>query len=463
MKEFNLDELEPINLQVDEMDSTKETNINSGLELLMNTKKISTSSKRNVHLGEVGEIEDELTRLYSNNKKVETNTLSGFANNLFNYSSNDIQEKKVTMDIDPTLGSATANCVNGIHKSRDGFSKINDIPAEFSGYNKLTDREKKTKKRKMLRDLNKTGNRNPTHCNEDTPYEEVEDEYNVHIEDNRRLSSVKVQKMWFMTIINSLEAVNGWYDPFNMSLDGWSESINDDLESYDDIFAELYDKYKGVKISPELSLLGRVGFSAGITIFTNRQLSSTPNDFSEVVKQSPTLMREFTKTATKIATDANPLFNLFSNQSNESNYGPPPRPIETKLQPPSERIIPKNSSRPDISMGRGSMFHEEGIDITNDRLNIQPENVFSPPSQRYEMKGPKGIDVNDFLPNVKNSINNNNNNNNNNNKDKTINILEENDSMISATSMRDMMNQSKPSKKSNRRKLSEKNTISLDI
>ena len=48
----------------------------------MNTKKISTSSKRNVHLGEVGEIEDELTRLYSNNKKVETNTLSGFANSL---------------------------------------------------------------------------------------------------------------------------------------------------------------------------------------------------------------------------------------------------------------------------------------------------------------------------------------------------------------------------------------------
>ena len=45
-------------------------------------------------------------------------------------------------------------------------------------------------------------------------------------------------------------------------------------------------------------------------------------------------------------------------------------------------------------------------------LDKNLDNVFSPPSQRYEMKGPKGIDVNDFLPNVKNSINNNNNNNN---------------------------------------------------
>ena len=442
MKEFNLDDLEPINLQIDE-----ETSISSGIELLMNTKKISNSSKRNVHLGEVGEIEDEINKLYSNNKKTETNTLSGFASNLFGLSSNNHEDKIKNIEIDHNLGSSTANCVSGISKSKDGFSKINDIPAEFSGYNKLSEREKKSKKRKMLRDLNKNGNRNSTHCNEDTPYDEVEDEYNIHMEDNRRQSSVKVQKMWFMTIINSMEALNGWYDPFNMSLDGWSESVNDDIESYDDIFAELYDKYRGVKISPELSLLGRIGFSAGITIFMNRQLSATSNDFSEVVKQSPTLMKEYTKTATKIVNDSNPIFNMFSSQSNESSYGPPPRPLETKLPPPSERMMP---SRPDIALGRGSIFHEDGIDIINDRLNIQQENTFTNSSlnQRYEMKGPKDINVNDFLPNV--------------NIKTQGNVVEENDSMISATSMREMMN-SKPLKKTNKRKISEKNTISLDI
>ena len=65
------------------------------------------------------------------------------------------------------------------------------------------------------------------------------------------------------------------------------------------------------------------------------------------------------------------------------------------------------------------------------------------------MKGPKDINVNDFLPNV--------------NIKTKVNVLEENDSMISATSMREMMMNNKPSKKTNRRKLSEKNTISLDI
>ena len=35
----------------------------------------------------------------------------------------------------------------------------------------------------MLRDLNRSGNRKSTHYNEDAPYEEVKNEYDVHIED----------------------------------------------------------------------------------------------------------------------------------------------------------------------------------------------------------------------------------------------------------------------------------------
>ena len=48
--------------------------------------------------------------------------------------------------------------------------------------------------------IRELSNRNPTHCNEDKPYEEVEDEYNVHIEDNRRLS-----KRDYETVIMSIQ------------------------------------------------------------------------------------------------------------------------------------------------------------------------------------------------------------------------------------------------------------------
>ena len=460
MQVFDLDDLEPVTIRLDEPDVKSTSNLGSGIELLMNTKKLSTSSKRNVHLGEVGEIEDEINRLYTP-KPSGSNTLSGFASNLFNFSSNE-NENETNMDNNNNnLGSATSTCVDsGKSKSHDGFSKINDIPAEFNGYNKLSEREKITKKRKMLRELEKNGNKNTNHCNQDTPYEDVEDEYNTYMEDKRKTSAIRFQRMCFTTFMNTLEVMNGLYDPFNISLDGLSETINDDLDSYDDTFGELYTKYNGVKISPELYLLGRLGFSIGMTIFTNRQLANMPSDYSNVIKQNPILMREFSKTATQMATDANPIFNMFNettnqSQSNESSYGPPPKPIQTKLPPPSERMIPKSSSRPDIQLGRGSMFHEQGVDMVKDRENVQQDTTILSSSSyqsrpRFEMKGPKDIDFSDFLNGMKP-------------KEKDNNIIEENDSLISVTSMRDMLNQSKPSKKTNRRKISEKNTISLDI
>ena len=66
-------------------------------------------------------------------------------------------------------------------KSRETERKIRgeeEIEKNF----KLSEREKKRKKSKMLRDLNRSENGNSTHCNKDTPYEEVENEYDVHIE-----------------------------------------------------------------------------------------------------------------------------------------------------------------------------------------------------------------------------------------------------------------------------------------
>ena len=81
--------LEPVTIQFDENESMGNkvpSNISNGIELLMNTKKLSNSTKRNVHLGEVGEVEDEINKIY--NKPIESNTLGGFANNLFNFSNN---------------------------------------------------------------------------------------------------------------------------------------------------------------------------------------------------------------------------------------------------------------------------------------------------------------------------------------------------------------------------------------
>ena len=46
-----------------------------------------------------------------------------------------------------------------------------------------------------------------------------------------------------MALISGIEFLNNRFDPFDIKLDGWSESIHENLNEYDDVFEELYEKY----------------------------------------------------------------------------------------------------------------------------------------------------------------------------------------------------------------------------
>ena len=79
----------------------------------------------------------------------------------------------------------------------------------------------------------------------DSNYDEVEDEYETALEDKRKKDSIKLQGWWFMTFVNSIEYANSAFNPFDINLDGWGEQISEDIDSYEEIFMELHDKYKG--------------------------------------------------------------------------------------------------------------------------------------------------------------------------------------------------------------------------
>ena len=50
--------------------------------------------------------------------------------------------------------------------------------------------------------------------------------------------------------VNSVEYANSAFNPFDINLDGWGEQVSEDLDSYEEIFAELHEKYKGGKNEP---------------------------------------------------------------------------------------------------------------------------------------------------------------------------------------------------------------------
>jgi hypothetical protein len=480
--------------------SSSSVNFGPGIELLMNDKmKSASSSAMNIDLGELEDLESELNDMASSTKKINTGSETGGGEskmfsglgNMFGFG-----KKTDSHQTDSKVGHATAESI-GSTKTWDGFSKMNDIPVEKAGATitpKMTDREKRRKKRAMIKKLDewyeKGQIKHNSHFNMDSNYEEVEDEYETALEDKRKKDSVKLQGWWFMTFINSLEYANTVFNPFDLNLDGWGEQVSEDIDSYEEIFSELHEKYKGGKLSPELSLLLRLGFSAAVVNITNKALSTATPGFNDVIRQSPELMRMFTNATVSSMSQQSPGFEFANNMLNPGNTngqppktavpgaygGPPPPPIETKNQPPPQRpgtmqFTPAAGNRPDLAMGRGAMFKEQGIPLGGayEEINMNrpgpstftPSKPQTPP--RAEMRGPQATDLDNILAGL---------------KPKTpvptnVNIHmepanENDDSMISIESLKDLENNTVPKKTSsgNRRKPrggSDKNVISLDI
>ena len=73
-----------------------------------------------------------------------------------------------------------------------------------------------------------------------------------------------------MAFVAGTEFLNSRYDPFDLKLDGWSETVHENSDDYDDIFEELHEKYKDKeKVAPELRLMMSLAGSAFMYHMTN--------------------------------------------------------------------------------------------------------------------------------------------------------------------------------------------------
>ena len=475
MENIHLDisDLEPVHINFNEKSSS---NFGSGIELLMNDKvKSSSNSAVTINMNELDDLENELNELSNINMKTDVKTVEtksgGTFGNFFGFGNNGNNVKNVDeTKTDSNLGHATVDSI-GNTKTWDGFQKLGaDIPnSSRSGSSNMNEREKRRKKRAMIKCLEQWQEKglikNYSNFNIDSNYEEVEDEYEGAMDEKRKKDAVKIQQNWLVTMINTIEYGNAMFDPFGISLDGWGESISEDIDSYNEIFEQLHEKYKGGKMSPELSLLLRLGFSASVIHFSNKALSTATPGFNDVIKQSPELMRMFTNATVDSMKQSAPGMAFASELLNQnkptSMNGPPPAAVETRnyappMRPGSMQFTQPTSNRPDINAGRGAMFREPGVELNNqsyDQQSQQQQRSTQPPPQfRSEMTGPKSSDIDNILSGLKTTKVNIHDHSNN-----------ENDSMISISSLNDINNASMPKKSHRRKNKSDKNVISLDI
>jgi hypothetical protein len=168
----------------------------------------------------------------------------------------------------------------------------------------------------------------------DNSLEELKAEY-FRLVDARNLeTSLKFQRQMLMGAITGMEWLNGRFDPFDLKLDGWSESVHENVEDFDEIFEELYDKYKDRgKMSPEMRLVMAVGGSGFMCHVSNSFFRNKMPSMDDVLRNNPELARQMAAAA---ASQAGPGFGNFmgmamgvqppQNQGYAANGGPAPMP-----------------------------------------------------------------------------------------------------------------------------------------
>lgn len=461
-----------------------------GIELLMNEKKKSSNSSTKIDLEELDNLESELNDLSSTAQTSapaeSAKTLNGLAGfgNMFGFGEKKKEPESFRVN-DSSLGQATKESTPSASRTWDGFSKVgDDIPKkEIKSSANLSEREKRRKKRLMIKKLEEWAekglHKNGSHFNMDSDFDEVEDEYETALEEKRKKDSIKLQGWWFTTAVSTLEYGNAFLNPFDLNLDGWGEQVSEDLDSYEEIFAELHEKYKGGKMAPEVSLLLRIGFSAAVVNMSNKMLSSATPGFNDVIKQSPELMKMFSNAAVDTMSKQNSAFDFAKNMMSppeevNTSFGPPPAAVKTKNQAPPQRpgsmqFTPHPGNRPDLTAAANNnpMFRESGVDLNNNAQNIH-EPPKSIPTVRPEMKGPQTTpELDQLLSGLKP-------------KPQTAPSapitapppvppaveevpLRGADSMISVSSLRDLEGTSMPKRTKKRQNNSNKNTISLDL
>ena len=162
------------------------------------------------------------------------------------------------------------------------------VPSE--GYSSIED-EKADLLNKISR-LTKKGFTSSARLNIYSDIDEIRTEYKrmtYSIEVDR---SIKFQRRMLVAAVTGFEFLNEKFDPFDLELNGWSQNTMENVEDYDGVFEELYNKYKTkVQVAPEVKLIMMVGGSAMMFHLTNSMFKAAVPNVSQVMKQNPDLMR----------------------------------------------------------------------------------------------------------------------------------------------------------------------------
>jgi hypothetical protein len=275
---------------------------------------------------------------------------------------------------------------NGAQNS--GFSTVQ----LSSGMSPEQERREKNHYITQLQRLEKKGYPITKQFTIDMPLQEMKEEYERLIDAKKLEGSIQWQREAVVFAVNTLEMLNGNFPFLGLKLKGWKDSVQDKVESeqFDDIFEELYEKYKGKSyMPPEIRLLFGIASSGVLCHYSNKMLESiqTPS-VESVLRSNPELARQVA--AASMQQSMPGMANFIQANGGGAGAGngfgsANQASMRTGSAPVQMQENPMNGG---AGAGTGAFF---GTGRTAD----VPQNVASQPAQqtaRKEMRGPAGVD-----------------------------------------------------------------------
>jgi hypothetical protein len=242
---------------------------------------------------------------------------------------------------------------------------------------------------RKLEELEQKGVKLTKHYSMDSDLDEMIGEYEMVISEKEKSNSVKFQGKMLMAAVTGLEFLNNKVNPFDLQLDGWAESVNENIDDYDEVFRELHEKYRGkANMAPELRMLFMLGGSAVMLHMTNTMFKSSMPGMDDIMRQNPELMQQFTKAAASSMGGGGGsgvqnsgfgdfMGNMMGGGGGQQSFRPQSTPSRREEQLPKYDSPPENTA-------------------SQQALNERKERRTAP---REEMKGPN--DLNDILSRLK--------------------------------------------------------------
>ena len=299
--------------------------------------------------------------------------------------SSTVPEIKINRESAPKRGAVNTSATNIGNDNSNGNG--NSPHVQFQPPLRMTMEQEAKEKSELLNKLHRLrtkGFQTSKMFTMDHSLDEIQQELN-RLADTRNLeNSIKFQRQIMVGMVTGMEMLNSKFNPLDWQLDGWSESVHENVEDFDEVFEELYDKYKGKgNMPPEVRLVFMLAGSGFMFHVSNTFFRDKMKDMnmSDILNSNPMLAKQMAAAA---ANTASPGFGRFMGAAmgvpepvnSGANVGAPTGAFN---QPNNMSGPAPVNMMPPAESGRGN-------------LAASSQGTATASVGRREMKGPSGVD-----------------------------------------------------------------------